>query len=330
MYKILSVIISLSVVFTPIHANYIDTRDITAESLRIQRLLGKLDTFKIVSQQQSASSDTRTQLAMLSMITSGLMLTASSSYYRVPYRTSYNHYSHRRRQRNRVGVSIGTTMATAGLIGMIAASASDNVKNQAVEQQVAEQEKIQKEINTIISNLVSTDTDYLTEELTLNNTLSKSVDKNIKDINRRIENDIFLLKNKVQQKEDSFIKLSNDIIVYIEKLNSNTIKMREQNIKKIANSNTSKIAIKELKKFNKEIQKIATKKEKQLYSQLKEEKKKFEKTFPNYQEKIITQINLLEKNKNANILIEVENAEKKTYDLFQKYITMYIKKLSIY
>ncbi|MDK2818362.1 MAG: hypothetical protein KFW21_02800 [Spirochaetota bacterium] len=329
MYKILSIIISLSIVFTPIHANYINTRDITVESLKIQRLLGKLDTFKIISKQQSTSSDTSTQLAMLSMITSGLMLTASSSYYRVPYRTSYNHYSHRR-QRNRVGVSIGTTMATAGLIGMIAASASDNVKNQAVEQQVAEQEKIQKEINTIISNLVSTDTDYLTEELTLNNTLSKSVDKNIKDINRRIENDIFLLKNKVQQKEDDFIKLSNDIIVYIEKLNSNTIKMREQNIKKIANSNTSKIVIKELKKLNKEIKKITTKKEKQLYSQLKEEKKKFEKTFPNYQEEIVTQINLLEKNKNTNILIEVENAEKKTYDLFQKYITMYIKKLSIY
>ena len=343
---------------SPMFAAYIDTRDITAETLKIQRLLGQLDASKIIPTQQRSSSATGTQVAMLSMITSGLMLTTATSsryyrpayrpYYRPSYRPSYHRPSystshrpsyHDKRYRpsygdsyhnNDVATAIGTTMAVAGIIGMIAASAAEEAQHQAEIERIATQEKIQKEVNTIISNLVSTDTDYLAEETDLHNNLASSVDNNIKRIDTIVSKDITILSNQIQQKQDDHTTLTNKIMTTIDTLKNDSLKIREQNITKMGDSNISKREIKELKALNKEYQKLSTKKEKELKAELKALNKAFDKEFPDYQEEILGQIDLLNDNKHSRILAEVENAEKKSYNLFQKYTALYINKLSAY
>ena len=338
----ISLFISLSLISSPMFAAYIDTRDVTAEALKVQRLLGRLDASKIVPAQQRTSSVTGTQVAMLTMMTSGLMLTAASSsryyrpsYYRPSYRPSYHrpsYYDKRyyHNQRNDVGTAIGATMAAAGIIGLIASSAAADAKNQAAENQAIEQKKIQTEINSIISNLVSTDTDYLTEETVLHNNLSTAVDNNIKRINTLVNNDITILSNQIQQKQDDYTTLTNKIITTIDTLKSGSLTIREQNITKMGDPNISKLEIKELKSLNKEVKKINAKKEKELKAQLKDTNKAFDKEFPDYQEELLEQIYLLNDNKHSRILAEVENAEKRSYELFQKYTALYINKLSAY
>ena len=329
---------------SPMFAAHIDTRDITAESLKVQRLLGRLDASKILPAQQRSSSMNGSQVAMLSMMTSGLMLTTASSsryyrssYYRPSYyRPSYGRPSyHDKRYRpsyhnNDAATAIGTTMAVAGIIGMIAASAAEEAQHQAEIEQIATQEKIQKEVNTIISNLVSTDTDYLAEETDLHNNLASSVDKNIKQIDAIVSKDVAILSNQIQQKKDEHNTLTNKITKTIDTLKNDSFKIREQNITKMGDPNMSKREIKELKALNKEYQKLNTKKEKELKAQLKTLNKDFDKEFPNYQEEILGQIDLLNDNKHSRILAEVENAEKRSYDLFQKYTALYINKLSAY
>ena len=347
----ISLFIALSMISSPMFAAYIDTRDITAESLKVQRLLGQLDASKILPAQKRSSSVSGTQVAMLSMMTSGLMLTTATSsryyrptyrpYYRPSYRPSYHRPSygrpsyHDKRYRpsyhnNDAAAVIGTTMAVAGIIGMIAASAAEEAQNKAVLEQVAATEKIQKEVNTIISNLVSTDTDYLAEETDLHNNLSTTVDNNIKQIDAIINKDIGILSNQIQQKQDEHNTLTNKITKTIDTLKNDSFKIREQNITKMGDPNMSKREIKELKALNKEYQKLNTKKEKELKAQLKALNKMFDKEFPNYQEEILGQIDLLNDNKHSRILAEVENAEKRSYDLFQKYTALYINKLSAY
>ena len=329
---------------SPMFAAHIDTRDITAESLKVQRLLGRLDASKILPAQQRSSSMNGSQVAMLSMMTSGLMLTTASSsrYYRSSYyRPSYHRPSygrpsyHDKRYRpsyhnNDAATAIGTTMAVAGIIGMIAASAAEEAQNKAALEQVSTQEKIQKEVNSIISNLVSTDTDYLAEETDLHNNLSTTVDNNIKQIDSIINKDITILSNQIQQKQDEHNTLTNKITKTIDNLKNDSFKIREQNITKMGDPNMSKREIKELKALNKEYQKLNTKKEKELKAQLKALNKMFDKEFPDYQEEILGQIDLLNDNKHSRILAEVENAEKRNYDLFQKYTALYINKLSAY
>ena len=347
----ISLFIALSMISSPMFAAYIDTRDITAESLKVQRLLGQLDASKILPAQKRSSSVSGTQVAMLSMMTSGLMLTTATSsryyrptyrpYYRPSYRPSYHRPSygrpsyHDKRYRpsyhnNDVATAIGTTMAVAGIIGMIAASAAEEAQHQAALEQVATQEKIQKEVNTIISNLVSTDTDYLAEETDLHNNLASSVDKNIKQIDTIVSKDIGILSNQIQQKQDEHNTWTNKITKTIDTLKNDSFKIREQNITKMGDPNMSKREIKELKALNKEYQKLNTKKEKELKAELKALNKDFDKEFPNYQEEILGQIDLLNDNKHSRILAEVENAEKRSYDLFQKYTALYINKLSAY
>ncbi len=345
----ISLFISLSIISSPIFAAYIDTRDITAESLKIQRLLGRLDASKIIPAQQRSSSVTGTQVAMLTMMTSGLMITAASSsryyrpsYYRPSYRPSYHRPSYRPsyhdkryrpsyyRERDDVGTAVGATMAAVGLIGMIASSAAADAKNQAIQDQAIEQKKIQTEINTIISNLVSTDTDYLAEETDLHNNLASSVDKNIKQIDAIVSKDITILSNQIQQKQDDHTTLTNKIMTTIDTLKTDSLKIREQNITKMGDPDISKREIKELKALNKEYQKLNKKKEKELKAQLKDTNKVFDKEFPDYQEEILEQIDLLNDNKHSRILTEIEDAEKKSYDLFQKYIALYINKVSAY
>ena len=347
----ISLFIALSMISSPMFAAYIDTRDITAESLKVQRLLGQLDASKILPAQKRSSSVSGTQVAMLSMMTSGLMLTTATSsryyrptyrpYYRPSYRPSYHRPSygrpsyHDKRYRpsyhnNDVATAIGTTMAVAGIIGMIAASAAEEAQHQAALEQVATQEKIQKEVNTIISNLVSTDTDYLAEETDLHNNLASSVDKNIKQIDTIVSKDIGILSNQIQQKQDEHNTWTNKITKTIDTLKNDSFKIREQNITKMSNPNMSTREIKELKALNKEYQKLNTKKEKELKAELKALNKDFDKEFPNYQEEILGQIDLLNDNKHSRILAEVENAEKRSYDLFQKYTALYINKLSAY
>ena len=342
----ISLFIALSMISSPMFAAYIDTRDITAETIKVQRLLGRLDASKILPAQQRSSSVNGTQVAMLSMMTSGLMLTAASSsryyrpsYYRPSYRSSYHRPSYhpsyhdkryRPYHRNDVGTAIGATVATAGLIGLIASSAVADAQNQAELERVAAQEKIQTEINSIISNLVSTDTDYIAEETDLHNNLTASVDNNIKRIDALVNSDISILSNRIQQKQDDHNILTNKITKAIDTLKNDSFKIREQNITKMGDANISKQEIKELKSLNKEYQKLNTKKEKELKAQLKVTNKTFDKEFPDYQEEVLGQIDLLNDNKHSRILAEVENAEKRSYELFQKYTALYINKLSAY
>ena len=316
------------------YANYIDTRDLSDESRKIQRLLGKIDALKITPQQNNSPSGA--QVAALTMITTGLAIAAvSSPYYHSPsyyHRSSYNrrssYYAPRSsyHRRNTAGSIIGATVATAGIIGAIAASAEQDNR----ERSYIAQERAQKEVNTIISNLVVTDTDYMSEDKELLNTYSIKIDKNILEINRILSNEILLIEDRKKQEVQEFSDKTNKLQTELTDLQAAAQEQLVDNIDKISDPSISKEAIKELKKLNKTIKSESKKKVKTLEKQLEEEEENFNESFEEKQEKYQEQILELEYTRVDRIVVEAESMKEPKAKLFQKYISLYINKLSAY
>ncbi|MGL5956828.1 MAG: hypothetical protein ACRC0X_09595, partial [Brevinema sp.] len=265
---------------TPHYSAYIDTRDMAQESARVQRLLGQLDILKITPSKQYTGPN-GTQIAMLTMMTTGLALSASSSY---RYSYQYNHYYHRPsryygRRHNPAATTVGATLAAIGLVGLIGATVADETRQQAELLQQNQYKKIETEVNTIISNLVATDIDFIRENKDLETELTESVDYAILEISRITSNDIQTIKQQEQKIYDDFTKNTNNLTKNIEDLEKNTAEAISYNISQMSRTTT-----KELKKLNKTLNKQLKNKQKEYKKTLKQETKTFKKNLPNIQE----------------------------------------------
>lgn len=327
-------IFSLSI----IHANYIDARDMSRESQKIQRLLGTLDALKINPPRNSSPNGA--QIAMLSLATSGLALATISSYShpvysyrsrsrssysynrRSNYRRRYNRYSHR----NNAGVVIGATMATVGLVGVIASAAAQDNENRAYQ----EQERVTKEINSIISNLVITDEDYIREDNDIEEILVVNIETDIIEIDNIISNEINDILLKEEYYVQNFIELTNTLSSDLITFKTVSQQLIIENIQKMSEDNVSKSAIKELKALNKEIKSQIKQKVKATKKQLKKDIKIFDQQYEIIKEQNQDLIAELEVAQSNRILAKVDSIKDAKKELFQKYINSYINKLAVY
>ncbi|MGL4677046.1 MAG: hypothetical protein ACRCWI_05210 [Brevinema sp.] len=316
-YFLLIFIIGLT---SPHYSNYIDIRDMTQESARIQRLLGQLDVLKI-SEYQQQYNDNITQLTMLSMITTGLAL-SSSQYYRYPYQ-SRSYYSRRYRPST---TALGSTLTTIGVLGLISSSIAEENRQQTQRLRQSQLTKIETEINNIISNLITSDSDFIRENKNLEIELTRSVSNNILEITQITSNDIQILKQQEQKLSDDFVKNTNMLTRYINNLEKNTTERIVQNITQMS-QNSSRVTIKELKMLNKSFKKQLKDQQKEYKKNLKKEIKSFHKLFFKVQKDNKKNITKIEDAKNNRILNELTSAQNNKSALFQKYITLYINKL---
>lgn len=342
MQRLLSIVL-MFILVTPNYSAYIDTRDLTGEALKIQRLLGRLDAMKISPPaDQRPSGPNGAQIAMLTMMTSGLAIATASSYsyshYNRYYRARpYYHnkpYYHKPRgvyySRNNAGVAVGATMATMGLIGLAASAAAEEAQEKQQQAYQAKLKTIEKDINTIISNLVATDEDYFQEDTQLNQNIATTTDQNIIAISELTSKDILILSNNQAKILADFVDLTNDITTKKYTIEQEINKIQQDNILKMSDPELNKESIKALKALNKELSKQHKKRQKELSAQLKSEIKKFNKTYPSIQEETAENIAILTENRDDSILSEVSRAQNQKEELFQKYIQLYISKLAVY
>ncbi len=318
---------------SPMYSSYIDTRDMTSESLRVQRLLIQLDSLKITPTQTTTGIN-GTKIAMLSMMTAGLAVTASSGRYygyRPPVVAKPYHYKppvRPHRHHNKKAAAIGTTLAVMGAIGLAASEAAEERERQVELQRQATLQKIETELNIIISNLVSTDIDFIEEDETLNTELSKGVDRNILEIARITSNDIAIIINKQKTYSNDFVTSTNNLTMEKSQLETQTMETIQKNIDKMNNS--SKITVKELQNVNKVLTKQLKTKQKEFDNKIKKEVKHFNDNYHFIQEQTQSIVSQLQQQQNDNILKEVEIATNKRSKLFQTYINRYIHKLAAY
>ncbi len=317
------------------HSAYIDTRDMSSESARIQRLLGQLDALNISTTQRSSSSSDGTKIAMLTLMTTGLAVSvASSSSYRrygyaPPVRTYNKPYYYRRPRPSRgndAAAAIGTTMAVAGAVGLIA---SEIAEEQARKEEEARQESLQKielEINTIISNLVSTDTDFISDSKILDEKLSYTADKNILEIAATTSNTIQALVDKETKMNSDFVHSTNSISTELFEYEKHTTEAISYNIHMMDGSSKDN----ELKRLNSTLEKNMQTKQKDAKKELDRLVKDYNRNFPKLQANNKPVIAKLKDTQNTSILKEVENIATQKSKLFQIYIDQYIRKLSAY
>lgn len=318
-------------------AAYIDTRNMHNETIRIQRLLGKLDAMKIAPQSNQKGTS-GTQLAMLTLMTTGLAMATISSVDRVYYDDYYYgvprpYPGYRPRPRYRYDYDddalavAGAVTATAGLIGLIGSEIAEKKRQ---ETQKAELDKIQEEINSIISNLVSTDQDFTQDFSQLQHTLKQKVEKDILAISKLMTNELSTINKGLEQKQKEFITLTNKLTTDIKHQEKLTYEAISYHITKIGDSTTSKDSIKELKLLNKNLEKRYKKEYKEYQKNLAREIKSFNKLTTTLSEQQEIQKQNIQATYNQQILKTIEGADQKKIDLFQKYITQYIQKLSVY
>ncbi len=322
------------------HSAYIDTRDMSTESARIQRALGQLDALNI-SPTRNSPSMSSSKVAMLAMMTMGLAVATTSSSYRrygyaPPVKTYHKpYYYHRPRvstktKANKKAEVVGATMMTIGAIALAAVESAEQEKQQREEllekQRQETLQKLELEINSIISNLVSTDVDFRDDDKALDEELSYTADKSILEIAKTTSNKIQLLLDHQEKMRADFIDSTNRIASELFEFEKYTTEGITYNIHMMDGS----VKDKELKNLNKNLENNMIAKQKDAKKQTDKLVKDFNRDFPKLQEKDDLTIEKLKESQNESILKEVENIATKKSELFQIYIDKYIQKLAAY
>ncbi len=321
------------------HSAYIDTRDMSTESARIQRALGQLDALNISPSRNSPSMGSP-KVAMLAMMTMGLAVATTSSSYRrygyaPPVKTYHKpYYYHRPRvpktRSDKNAEIVGATMITLGAIALAAAEAAEQEKQQREEllekQRQETLQKLEIEINSIISNLVSTDTDFISDNKTLDEELSYTADKSILEIAKTTSNKIQLLLDHQEKMRTDFVDSTNRIASELFEFEKHITEGITYNIHMMDGS----VKDRELKNLNKTLENNMIAKQKDAKKQTDKLIKDFNRDFPKTQEKDNLTIEKLKESQNESILKEVENIATKKSELFQIYIDKYIQKLAAY
>ncbi|MGL4367934.1 MAG: hypothetical protein ACRCTQ_06640 [Brevinemataceae bacterium] len=295
---------------------YIDTRDLTPEIKKVQRLIGSKSSMGNAHSAQAISATVLSLgvgLAIAEAFSPSYDVYYSSHYRRRPYHRPYRSYYtvHKRS-------SIGGALLAAG----VAAAAASTAQAHNIQQ---ENSSIEKQIVTIIDNLVQTDQDYIKEFKELSIELSNKAIVMIQSLDQQTQEKLNTINAPSNQMESTFYTMAKKIeATYNLTKYEKTLQSLSNQFLGLDQTTKSKRELRnEIKFLSKAYKKAvkALKKENKLLIKKAAKKRKF------YTKTLSKQLKLVLQNHQTEYDRIVENLSAEIKTLFQRYYSLYHMKV---